>query len=91
MKEQDDQKPSAKIRRCDDDSSENKKDIKPVSPMSPRVNSIQRNKLDIKPEPSTSQSPKVGSSSLSSQSNLQKKQDVKDSLSSFFKERAQVN
>ncbi|XP_070490380.1 probable tyrosyl-DNA phosphodiesterase isoform X2 [Chironomus tepperi] len=92
MKQQDVQKP-AKIRKCDDDdSNENKKDIKPVTPMSPKVNSIQRNKIDIKQEPSTSQSPKAVSSprtSLSSQSNLQKKQDTKDSLQSFFKERAE--
>jgi hypothetical protein len=93
MKQQDVQKPVSKIRKFDDDSSENKKDIKPVTLMSPKVNNTQRNKIDFKPEPSTSQSPKVVSSprtSLSSQSNLQKKQDSKDSLQSFFKERAEV-
>jgi len=91
MKQQDDQKPSAKIRKCDDDSSENKKDINPVPPMSPKPNSIFNQSHQKSPKPSTSQSPKVVSSSLSSQSNLQKKQDIGNSLQSFFKERAQVS
>lgn len=91
MKQQDDKKPSAKIRKCDDDSNENKKDINLVPPMSPKAYSIFNQKS---PKPSTSQSPKVASSphnSLSSQSNLQKKQDISNSLQSFFKERAQVS
>lgn len=94
MKQQADQKPSAKIRKCDDDSSENKKDINPVPPMSPKANSILSQSHQKSPKPSTSQSTKVASSpinSLSSQSNLQKKQDISNSLQSFFKERAQVS
>ena len=93
MKEQDIQKPSAKIRKCDDDSIENKKDNKLIPPISPKVNNSQRIKQEIKQEPSTSQSPKVMNSprtSLSSQSNLQKKEDTRNALQSFFKERAEV-
>lgn len=94
MKEQDVQKPSAKIRKFDVDSINDNKDIKPFSLMSPKATSTQRNKIDFKQEPSTSQSSIVINSpraSLSSQSNLQKKQDMKNDLKSFFKERADVS
>lgn len=72
LKEQEEQKPSTKIRKFDNDSEKVKKEIK----------------QPVNTEPSTSFS-KGGS--LSSQSNLQKKQDMKDSLQSFFKERADVS